>query len=134
MDAGNDLADTRLYAGLLAKIGYIFARLANNDAGVLCADERAESESVMGLGRGGAGLGRSACGRVRKIRRGTWGTQRPFSCFGESEDMAARRRNGEDDGEKKKKPGSLITNSAWKISGYVRQLRKSSQFTQNTHM
>lgn len=69
MDARNDLADARFYAGLFAKIGDIFARLANNDTGVLRAHERAEGEGVLRWWRGRAGLCRSAYIRVRKKKQ-----------------------------------------------------------------
>jgi len=58
MDTWYDLADAGLDTRLLPQISDIFSSFSNDDAGVLCADERAKSESVMG-GRGGrAGLGR----------------------------------------------------------------------------
>lgn len=47
MDARDNLTDARLYAGLFSKIGDIFARFANDDAGVLGAHERTESQSVL---------------------------------------------------------------------------------------
>jgi len=64
MDARNDLTDARLYAGLFTKIGDIFARLANNDTGVLRAHERAKGESVLSRWRRRAGLSRSSCYQV----------------------------------------------------------------------
>lgn len=51
MDAWDDLADAGFYTGLFAKISNIFARLSNNDAGVLCAYEGTEGECVVSKGR-----------------------------------------------------------------------------------
>ena len=41
MYTGDDLADASLYAGLIPQISNVFSCLADDDAGVLGADERA---------------------------------------------------------------------------------------------
>ena len=65
VNALDDLADTRLDAGLLAQVGYVLAALADDDAGLLGGDEGAEGERVRVrcvvlcstiLGRGGTGV------------------------------------------------------------------------------
>lgn len=57
MDAWNDFADASLDTGLVAELSNIFAALADDDAGVFCADEGTEGEDVLGGGRLGGGAG-----------------------------------------------------------------------------
>lgn len=61
MNARDDLADAGLYASLLTEISDVLACLPDNDAGVLCANESAEGESVVGRRRRRAGLCWGGC-------------------------------------------------------------------------
>lgn len=47
VDAGNNLADASLDSGLVAKIGDVFAGLADNHTGILGAHERSERQDVV---------------------------------------------------------------------------------------
>ena len=58
MNTRNNFADTSFDACLFSQIGDIFASFSDDDAGVFCANESAESQGVLGrwrrrMGRGG---------------------------------------------------------------------------------
>jgi hypothetical protein len=52
MNTRNNFADTSFDACLFSQIGDIFASFSDDDAGVFCANERAESQGVLGRWRG----------------------------------------------------------------------------------
>lgn len=60
MDTWDDLADASLDPSLFSEVGHVLARLSDDDAGVLCADEGTEGDFVVGRGRGRSGVGRRA--------------------------------------------------------------------------
>jgi hypothetical protein len=47
VDARDDLADARLDASLVTELGDVFATLADDDAGIFCADKGTEGEDVL---------------------------------------------------------------------------------------
>lgn len=51
VDTRDDLADTGLDASLFAEVGDVFATFPDNDAGVLGANERAESQDLLSRDR-----------------------------------------------------------------------------------
>ena len=62
VNPGNDFADASLDAGLLPKFCDVFPGLANDNAGILGANERTKSQ----------GIGADRRGRAR-LRGGAWG-------------------------------------------------------------
>lgn len=52
MNALDDFADASFDAGLLTEVGNVFSSFAYDDAGLLCTNERAQSQGILGRGRG----------------------------------------------------------------------------------
>lgn len=57
MNTWNDLANASLDASLFAEFCDILTALADDDAGILCTDEGAESKGVLRRGRLGGRTG-----------------------------------------------------------------------------
>ena len=62
VDAGDDLGDTGLDAGLFAELGNVGTALANDDTGLLGADESTDGEGRVGVDIGGGNTVSSSVG------------------------------------------------------------------------
>ena len=89
MNAGDDLADAGLDAGLLPQICDVFPSFADDNASVFCAHERAQGEGVVGGGRRGARVRGRLWKAVKKFSRTRAGAHGPGSRRGEDSEAIA---------------------------------------------
>ena len=84
MNAGDDLADASLDAGLFPEFCDVFSGLANDDTGILGAHESAEGQGVGADGGRATGLGGGAWKEINQTGRRDRGRRtRAHQCRGQ---------------------------------------------------